>query len=163
MPSKQSKSKQAGKKQYCYERPRPAVSVDIALFYRGAGRAEVLLVRRGRDPFKGQWALPGGFVDEDESLEAAAARELEEETGVKRVRLRQVGAFGDPGRDPRGHTVSVVFAASLKARKKAAAADDAEDAAWHPVDGLPRLAFDHKKILRVALDKMFGDYERQQR
>jgi 8-oxo-dGTP diphosphatase len=157
MADKKNKGKQANKKRHCYEHPRPAVSVDIALFYRGAERAEILLIKRKSAPFKGEWALPGGFVDKDESLEAAAARELDEETGIKRVRLQQVGAFGDPGRDPRGHTVSVVFAAVLNNRKKVSAADDAADALWHPVNRPPRLAFDHKKILRVALEKVFGD------
>jgi 8-oxo-dGTP diphosphatase len=133
------------------------VTVDIALFYKGAEQAEVLLIKRKRDPFKGRWALPGGFVDKDESLESAAGRELEEETGLKRVRLQQVGAFGDPERDPRGHTVSVVFGAVLNNRKKVSAADDADETAWHPVNRPPRLAFDHKKILRVALKKIFGD------
>ena len=87
----------------------------------------------------------------------AAARELEEETSIKRVRLQQVGAFGDPGRNPRGHSVSVAFAAVFNKRAKAGARDDAEEAAWHPVNRLPRLAFDHKKILRAALDKIFGE------
>jgi 8-oxo-dGTP diphosphatase len=157
MANKKGKTKPASKKQYCYEHPRPAVTVDIALFYGDAERVEVLLIKRSRDPFKGQWALPGGFVDEGESLEAAAARELEEETGLKRVRLQQAGAFGDPGRDPRGHTVSVVFAARLNNRKKVGAADDADEAAWHPVNRPPRLAFDHKKIIRVALERIFVD------
>jgi 8-oxo-dGTP diphosphatase len=157
MANEKDKEKQVKKKQHCYEHPRPAVTVDIILFYRGARGAEVLLIKRKSDPSKGQWALPGGFVDKDESLETAAARELEEETGLKRVRLEQVGAFGDPGRDPRGHTVSVVFAAVLNNRKKVTGADDAGEALWHPVNRPPRLAFDHKKILRVALKKILGD------
>ncbi|HXG95361.1 MAG TPA: NUDIX hydrolase [Blastocatellia bacterium] len=145
------------KKQYCYEHPRPAVTVDIVLFYRGERGVEVLLIKRGREPFKGRWAFPGGFVGADESLEAAAARELKEETGLEGIALKQIGAFGDPGRDPRGHTVSVAFAAVLDSRNEAAAADDAEDAQWHCVARPPRLAFDHKKILRVALEQVFGD------
>lgn len=145
------------RREYCYEHPRPAVTVDIVLFCRQAERVEVLLIKRGRDPFKGRWAFPGGFVDEDESLEDAAARELREETGLENVRLRQVGAFGDPGRDPRGHTVSVAFAALLETRDEAKADDDAEYAAWHAVARPPRLAFDHKKILGVAVERTFGD------
>jgi len=154
--SKSRGKKSKKKKQYCYDHPRPSVTVDIVLFYRTTHRAEVLLIKRARPPFKGQWALPGGFVDEDESLEAAAARELKEETGLRGVRLQQVGAFGDPERDPRGHTVSIAFAALLESRPEAKADDDAEDAQWHSVARPPRLAFDHKKILRVARERMLS-------
>ncbi|HXG63595.1 MAG TPA: NUDIX hydrolase [Blastocatellia bacterium] len=141
---------------YCYDFPRPAVTVDIALFTRAGDEIEVLLIQRARDPFKGRWAFPGGFVDADESLEDAAARELREETGLEGVSLRQIGAFGDPGRDPRGHTVSIVFAAVLDGKLDAKGADDAADARWHPALRPPQLAFDHAKILRVALEQMFG-------
>ena len=154
--SKSRGKKSEKKKQYCYDYPRPSVTVDIVLFCRKTGRAEVLLIKRARPPFKGYWALPGGFVAEDESLEAAAARELKEETGLSGVQLQQVGAFGDPGRDPRGHTVSIVFAALLESRAEAKADDDAEDAQWHSVARPPRLAFDHKKILRIARQRMLG-------
>jgi 8-oxo-dGTP diphosphatase len=146
------------KEEYCYEHPRPSVTVDIVLFYCAAGDSkEILLIKRGHEPFKGQWALPGGFVDKDESLERAALRELEEETGIRRVRLEQFGAFGDPGRDPRGHTVSVGFTAFLKKCPQAKADDDAEDARWHSVTKLPPLAFDHKKLIRAALRHAFGE------
>ena len=154
--SKNKGKKSKKKKQYCYDHPRPSVTVDIVLFYRTPQRAEVLLIKRARPPFKGQWALPGGFVDEDESLEAAAARELKEETGLRGVRLQQVGAFGDPERDPRGHTVSIAFAALLESRAEVKADDDAEVAQWHSVARPPRLAFDHKKILRVARERMLS-------
>jgi 8-oxo-dGTP diphosphatase len=154
--------KKTGKK-YCYEHPRPSVTVDIVLFHKSSDRIKVLLIKRGREPFKGRWAFPGGFVDKDESLEAAAARELREETGLEAIPLQQIGAFGDPGRDPRGHTVSIVFASVLDSLKHAAATDDAEDARWHKAERPPRLAFDHKKILRVALERMFGEIEAQGR
>lgn len=156
MSKKGAGRKKEGKK-HCYDHPRPSVTADIALFRRGArDRIEVLLIKRARDPFKGQWALPGGFVDKDEPLEDAAARELREETGLDAITLDQLGAFGDPGRDPRGHTVSVVFTAVISAEMEAKAADDAEDARWHSARRPPPLAFDHKKILRAALDRVFG-------
>lgn len=139
---------------HCYEYPRPALTVDIVLFYRSGNSVEVLLIKRAREPFKGCWAFPGGFVDKDESLEEAAARELLEETGLGGIHLEQIGAFGDPGRDPRGHTVSVVFSAVLDDRLHATAADDAADAAWHSALGPPKLAFDHEKILSAALKHM---------
>lgn len=147
-----AKSKPA--KTYCYEHPRPALTVDIVLFHRSGNTTNVLLIKRAREPFKGRWAFPGGFVDEDESLEAAAARELLEETGLTGIHLEQIGAFGDPGRDPRGHTVSVVFSAVVDDRLNASAADDAADAAWHSALRPPKLAFDHKQILSLALKRI---------
>src|SRR5690349_11282367 len=155
-PHKTTSQKKASKKPYCYEYPRPSVTVDIILFHRDGERIEVLLIKRARDPFKGAWAFPGGFVDEGESLEQAAARELKEETGLEGVKMEQLAAFGDPGRDPRGHTVSVAFVALLDRAAEATGADDAEDAQWHSALRPPRLAFDHKKILRQALDRVFG-------
>jgi len=104
---------------------------DIVLFCRAGTDVEVLLIKRAREPFKGRWALPGGFVDKDESLEHAASRELLEGQGLSVVNLEQIGAFGDPGRDPRGHTVSIVFSAVLDSPLQARAADDAADANWH--------------------------------
>lgn len=139
---------------YCYNHPRPALTVDIVLFHRSPDGLEVLLIKRAREPFKGQWAFPGGFVDKDESLEDAAARELLEETGLAGIHLDQIGAFGDPGRDPRGHTVSVVFSALLDDRRQAVAADDAAEAEWHFASPPPTLAFDHNKILDVALRRI---------
>jgi len=149
-----SQTEQMAAKTYCYDYPRPALTVDIVLFHRTADGVEVLLIKRARDPFKDLWAFPGGFVDEDESLEDAAARELREETGLVGIHLEQIGAFGDPGRDPRGHTVSVVFSAVFDARVQAGAADDAADAGWHSALAPPELAFDHQKILNIALKRM---------
>jgi 8-oxo-dGTP diphosphatase len=145
------------KKPYCYEYPRPSVTVDICLFHQAKEGLEILLIQRAKEPFKDHWALPGGFVDEHESLEDAAARELLEETTLRRTTFKQIGAFGDPGRDPRDHTVSIAFAAILKRKPKVAGSDDAKDAAWHPIKRLPKLAFDHKKIIRVALKHMEGE------
>jgi 8-oxo-dGTP diphosphatase len=112
----------------------------------------VLLIRRKHDPFAGAWALPGGFVDENESLAAAARRELREETGVQNgVDLEQLAACGDPGRDPRGWTVSVAFLARINADDvNPTAADDAAEVGWHPLHRPPTLAFDHAQILERA-------------
>ncbi|MEN3330939.1 MAG: hypothetical protein V7641_304 [Blastocatellia bacterium] len=154
--NKVSRPKAKSKKPYCYEYPRPSVTVDVILFYRDGERIEVLLIKRARPPFKGAWAFPGGFVDHDEALERAATRELKEETGLEGIRLEQLGAFGDSGRDPRGHTVSIAFVALLESRTEAIAADDADEAQWHSALRPPRLAFDHKKILQQALDRFFG-------
>lgn len=138
------------KQQHCYEYPRPAVTVDVVIVTTEV-RRRVLLIRRKHPPFAGRWAIPGGFVDEGESLEAAARRELLEETGVRQARLEQVAAFGDPGRDPRGWTVSVVFLAVVDVnRVKPRAADDAAEVGWHRLSAPPSLAFDHAKILACA-------------
>ncbi len=137
---------------YTYEYPRPAVTVDVVLFTIRAGDLAVLMIRRGGPPFKGHWALPGGFVEESETLERAAARELQEETGLVQTQLEQLGAFGDPGRDPRGHTVSVAFFAFVVAATRPVAADDAADAQWVPLATImrARVAFDHSRIIALA-------------
>jgi 8-oxo-dGTP diphosphatase len=150
-----TKEKQGNRKKHCYDYPRPSVTVDIILFRRRRS-VEVLLIERGREPFRYHWAFPGGFVDRDESLEDAAARELKEETRLEGISLHQLGAFGDPGRDPRGHTVSVAYTAVLDGDYEPVAADDARSAAWKAIHQLPRLAFDHEKILRIAVEKTFG-------
>lgn len=137
-----------------YDYPRPALTVDVVAL-RGEGTSrEVLLVRRRLSPYDGFWALPGGFVDENEPLEAAARRELAEETGLRAgPPMRQVGTFGDPGRDPRGWTVSVVFLLELGDEPTdVRGGDDAEEAAWHPVDAPPPLAFDHDRVVATALE-----------
>ena len=141
---------------FTYAHPRPAVTVDIVLFAQHEGGPSVLLIRRAHDPFQGAWALPGGFVDEMEDLDAAAVRELEEETGLKAIPLQQIGAFGKPGRDPRGHTVSIAYAAWLDSAAQAMPGDDAAEAAWHPLNALPALAFDHDEIIALARAKMEG-------
>lgn len=133
---------------FCYEKPRPAVTVDAVLFRVVDEQLEVLLIQRGREPFQGRWALPGGFVDEMEPLETAVRRELREETGIELRKLVQTGAYGDPGRDPRGHTISIAFAGVLHDSDEAIrSGDDASDVRWFPLDDLPDLAFDHRKII----------------
>ena len=136
---------------YTYDYPRPAVTVDLVLVTRETPR-RVLLIRRKNEPFRGTWAIPGGFVDMDESLEAAARRELREETGIRAPRrLEQLYSFGDPDRDPRTRTISVVYLAEVDpGRVKPHAGDDAAEAAWHRLDRPPKLAFDHAKILAAA-------------
>jgi 8-oxo-dGTP diphosphatase len=137
---------------YTYEHPRPSVAVDIVVFHPIPDGWQVLLIRRGREPFKGYWALPGGFVELDESLEATARRELQEETGLAVPDLDQIGAYGDPARDPRGRVISIAYLTFLhkKANISVKAADDASQAAWFPVNNLPPLAFDHDQILEDA-------------
>jgi 8-oxo-dGTP diphosphatase len=115
---------------------------------------EVLLVQRKNDPFRGRWAVPGGFVDLEERLEAAARRELEEETGINGIPLRFFGAYGEPGRDPRGRTITFIYWTRLPEKPEAKAADDAADCRWFDLDHLPELAFDHNQILKDAVLRM---------
>ena len=117
-------------------------------------KKEVLLVQRKHDPFQGKWALPGGFVDPDERVLDAAKRELLEETGVGHIDLTQFGAYGDPGRDPRGRTVSIVFWSFLDEKPRAKASDDAANCEWFSLDRLPEMAFDHGKILTDVRNRM---------
>jgi 8-oxo-dGTP diphosphatase len=142
------------RKRYCYEYPRPSVTVDI-IVVTPAPRRQVLLIRRKHEPFAGKWAIPGGFVDMDESLEAAARRELREEAGIASGPLVQLYTFGDPGRDPRGRTISVAYLAEVKAAEvQPRAGDDAADTAWFPLARLPELAFDHAQILAFARQRL---------
>ena len=116
---------------FSYAYPRPAVTCDVVVFTMRSDDLAVLLIQRKDEPFKGRWALPGGFVNENESLERAAARELSEETGLSGARLEQIGAFGDPGRDPRGHTVTIAWMTFFVAEPAVTAGDDAAAAEWH--------------------------------
>ena len=113
---------------YSYRYPRPGVTADVVLLHSGAKRQEVLLIRRLRPPYAGCWALPGGFVEQGETLVAAARRELYEETGLQAAALQQFAAFGEPGRDPRGWTISVVFWGELNGNPCLQAGDDAAEA-----------------------------------
>jgi 8-oxo-dGTP diphosphatase len=136
-----------------YDHPRAAVTADIVLFAGPDEDRRVLLVCRAFDPFAGSWALPGGFVDEGERVEDAARRELAEETGVAwGGPLHMVGGYGDPGRDPRGWTISVVFTEWVgEVSLRAVGGDDAAEAAWHALDALPDLAFDHGAVVADAV------------
>jgi 8-oxo-dGTP diphosphatase len=141
---------QTAKRKFTYEWPRPAVTADIVLVTLEP-RPRVLLIKRKGEPFAGTWALPGGYVEEMEPLRDAARRELKEETGLDGIELEQLHAFGDPGRDPRGWTITVAFLARVEpARLKPVAADDAAEVDWFPLDGLPKLAFDHAEIIGRA-------------
>ncbi len=130
------------------------LTVDAAVFRQRDGKTEILLIRRDRPPFEGHWALPGGFVDMDETLEEAVARELEEETNLKGIKLKQLHAFSALGRDPRGRTISVVFWGILKDGQKATAGDDAREANWFDINNLPDLAFDHREVVDMAVRQL---------
>ncbi len=136
-----------------YNYPRPAVTVDIILFSNTFPR-KVLLIKRLNDPFANYWALPGGFVDEQEDLHVAAARELNEETSIEGVSLTQFKTYGTPYRDPRGHTVSIIYWAEVREDIPFQAGDDASEAEWFCLDELPKLAFDHAIILEEFLNKI---------
>lgn len=140
---------------HTYEYPRPSVTVDAVMFGFDGAELQILLIERAHEPFSGSWAIPGGFVDMNESLEAAALRELQEETGITRVFLEQLYTFGDVGRDPRGWVVSVAYYALVKpSEHPAAAASDARQVRWFAVSALPPLAFDHKEIVATALARL---------
>ncbi len=136
---------------HVYTYPRPMLTVDAVIFSGTVGKWKVVLIKRKNDPFSGCWALPGGFVDQDESLEAAVTRELCEETGLSGILLNQFHAFGDPGRDPRGHSVTVAYWGLLYDPVPLHAADDAAEAVWFDVNALPSMAFDHETIINTAL------------
>ena len=140
---------------YTYEYPHPAVTVDVVVFTVSGGRLAVVLVRRNEWPHAGKWAIPGGFVNIDESLKRAAWRELKEETGLNAGYLEQLGAFGRPDRDPRERVITVVYIALVVAEKlRLEAGSDAADARLFFVDDLPELAFDHARIMGHAVERL---------
>ena len=142
---------------HCYEFPRPALTVDCVVFGFDGGALQILLIRRGIEPFLGAWALPGGFVRMDEGLEAAARRELEEETGLRDLFLEQLFTFGGVDRDPRGRVVSVAWYALVRPDLHPARGDtDASEAGWFGVGAVPELAFDHGAIVATALERLRG-------
>ncbi|MFY1826972.1 NUDIX hydrolase [Myxococcus fulvus] len=142
---------------HTYEYPRPALTVDCVVFGLDDDDLKVLLIQRGVEPFQGRWALPGGFVRMDESLDEAARRELEEESGIRPGHLEQLFTFGEPERDPRGRVVTVAYFALVKlSAHTLRAATDAREAAWFSVWDTPKLAFDHADILNTALQRLKG-------
>ncbi len=136
------------------DHPKPSVTVDVVIMTLRDDELQVLLIKRDIAPYRGRWAIPGGFVHLDESLEAAARRELREETGVSDVYLEQLYTFGEPGRDPRGRVVSVAYIALVPAPLAVIAGSDAREARWWPLSQLPALAFDHEEILQYALTRL---------
>lgn len=137
---------------YLYNFPRPAVTVDAVVVC--TEKNSILLIKRKNDPFKGKWALPGGFVDEDEIPEKAVQRELKEETNLELKPLSMIEVFGEKGRDPRGWTISIAyyFECTKELMSMAKSGSDSAETEWFPTSELPELAFDHEKIIAKALD-----------
>jgi 8-oxo-dGTP diphosphatase len=146
----------AEKGKYIYDWPRPTVSVDAVVFAFFKSKARLLLVNRKREPFKGKWALPGGFVEIDEELEDAVARELAEETGLVNVPLEQMRTFGNVGRDPRGRQITIAFMGiATEGLNKIKAGDDAAKVRWFDIEKLPEdMAFDHSEVAGFAIRKL---------
>ncbi len=139
---------------------KPSVTVDTVIFTIHQEELKALLVKRDVEPFKGMWAIPGGFIKMDESLEESAKRELEEETGVKDVYLEQLYTFGNPKRDPRGRVITVSYIALINSEKiKLSASTDVSEAEWFSVSKLPKLSFDHKEILEYAIKRLRWKFE----
>lgn len=134
-------------KKYIYKYPRPALTVDAIVFANADDVTFILLIRRGIQPFKGKWALPGGFVNINELLETACIRELKEETGLEVESMKQFKAFDAINRDPRHRTISVVYSTQLGEKAEVKGGDDAAHAEWFPVKSLPEMAFDHNAII----------------
>ncbi|MBN2891153.1 MAG: NUDIX hydrolase [Bacteroidales bacterium] len=141
---------------YTYKYPRPALTTDALVFGfdKEQKKLKILLIQRKNEPFKGKWALPGGFVDMDETVETCVSRELEEETGLKIKKFEQLITASKVDRDPRGRTVSVVFWTLINADYSAKGLDDASDANWFTITDLPELAFDHFDIIHFAINQL---------
>ena len=139
--------------QYCYKYPRPSVTADCVIFGFDGVAIKVLLIQRGIEPFKGKWAFPGGFMKLDETAEECAKRELEEETGLKNVSVEQFYTFSEVNRDPRERIITVAHYALVKL-SEVRGGDDAASAKWFALNEVPCLAFDHDRILRMALSRL---------
>lgn len=141
---------------YTYEYPRAAMTADSVIFGFDGQNLKILLIRRGIEPFKGKWALPGGFLRMDETIEQCALRELKEETSFEQAYMEQFGVFSDIDRDPRGRIITTAFYALVR-RQEVIGGDDAAEARWFGLDEIPNLAFDHDRILRVAMQRLRED------
>jgi len=143
---------------YCYDYPRPCVTVDIMVLCNNKSEKKILLIQRKNEPFKNMWALPGGFVDIDEELDVAAKRELLEETGIKIDKIYQFETIGTIGRDPRARTISIIYFAFVDNADSLTlkASDDAKSVKWFNINQLPELAFDHKVIINMAINRLFS-------
>ena len=143
---------------YSYEYPRPAITVDAVVFSKEKNGLEVLLIQRGNEPWKGMWAVPGGFLEVNETCEDGAKRELEEETGVRNVDLKQYHVFDAVDRDPRERIITVAhYGFADKRKHPVKGSDDAQDAKWFDVTNLPPTAADHKQIIEMALERIKKD------
>jgi 8-oxo-dGTP diphosphatase len=144
------------KGKYVYDWPRPMVTVDAVIFAVTPGAIKLLLIKRGHEPFKGQWSIPGGFIGMDEELDDAVARELQEETGLTGIHLEQLHTFGKPGRDPRGRQITVVYMGIIKeGLDRIKAGDDAAQAQWFDINNLPpNMAFDHNLVANFAVERL---------
>jgi 8-oxo-dGTP diphosphatase len=138
------------KMSYTYDYPRPAVTADIIILRRNNNQHFVLLIERKHPPFEGMWALPGGFLNMDETLEEAALRELQEETGIRGVQLEQFHTFSKVNRDPRHRTITTVFIGYTDDNVSPVAGDDAAKVQWFELDKLPQLAFDHGMVMEMV-------------
>lgn len=136
-------------KKYSYDYPHPTVTTDCVIFGFDGSDLKVLLIERGIEPFKGKWALPGGFLKMDETAQEGALRELEEETGMNNAYIRQFHTFTEPGRDPRERVITIAHYALVRLQE-VKGGDDAAQARWFTMDEIPPLAFDHDRILRMA-------------
>lgn len=149
------KTRKPTKRMYSYEYPRPSVTVDAVVFGVDNVGLKLLTIERAGSPFKGRRALPGGFVQMNESLDKAVLRELREETGMTPAYMEQLCTFGRPDRDPRGRVISIAYMALIRSSDHTVkAASDAKDARWEPVDYLPDFAFDHREIVDYALRRL---------
>ena len=138
---------------YTYDYPRPAVTTDCVIFGYDGKELKVLLIERGIEPFKGCWAFPGGFLNMDEDALAGARRELKEETGLENAFIEQFHTFSEPGRDPRGRVITIAHYALVKIQE-VEGGDDAAQARWFSIGEVPPLAFDHDRILRMAMSRL---------
>jgi 8-oxo-dGTP diphosphatase len=148
------------RKTYCYRYPHPAVTTDAVIFTISNGKLKLLLIKRAFDPFKGSWAIPGGFLELNEDLDECAMRELKEETGLENIYLEQLHTFGKPGRDPRERVITVAYYAIVAGiDMEPTAASDAAEAKWFPIDRLPELAFDHDEIIDMAHNRLAANLD----